>query len=155
MKKTSLLENFFRLANTIPLPIILGFIIVKNFKSNNNSAILILQDIDLSSLFELLLLLPIFYMFTLIAIYNICIICHLDEDISNTISNYIAGIITFTLLAWGLLTIFTIEQFSLLATFIGLPFVTIIPKFINTIRGIKKVNVQIRKDESLNNDSND
>lgn len=153
MKKLPPFEEFLRfLAATCPA-IFSVFLIIHSFKPNKDSAITILKDAQFQKIYELLIFSIIVFMFVSIAINYLCMLNGLSEKNSNTISIYLAAIIVFLIIGRNLLIILTNEQFSLIATFIGLPFLTIVPNFCVVIWKMYNEHRQVKQNDSLDDDT--
>ena len=109
------------------LTAIIRLYLIFSTEADEQSAIKEFAGIWSSEIFVLLSSLFIIHLALISAIAHLFIAFD-KSDISISAINNIITLFTLGLLGYGLLKTLNSEQFSLLATFIGLPFVTIIPK---------------------------
>lgn len=114
-------------------PAFMFILLAVHHSKNKNSAISDLGSIDFSTLFAIVLILSFSYLCLFLFIFSLCQIKKLNEQISTTIASILSLIVVFSILLFCLLSFLTEKQFSLLATFIGLPFFTVIPNLISQI----------------------
>lgn len=153
MKKLPISDEIPRfIAGILPTVFFVGIAIFA-FKPTEKSAIQILDSAVFYKVFNVIAISLFMFLFLSVTINYLCLLAGFKEKNAETISIYLTAIITLFITGRNLLIVLTNEQFSLLATFISLPFVTIIPRFMFIIQRMKNEQRQIKQNERLNDDT--